>query len=191
MNTTFVQPGSHYHPTSTLLAERIRSVLIQCNDTMHGATTLPVDVGYRLCSQTLGSINTSLTDVLSQAGYDYLIPTPPIIDEVDHTFHTSSPRGSGHRGSSYGGSSSRSTRGLERLSTRGQSSRSSSTYGAMSPFIPPASMITPPHPSPPHMIITYQRASQRRAPALNVIAEVDESTPSSSTGAHNKKGRGL
>ena len=28
----------------------------------------------------------SLTDVLSQAGYDYLIPTPPIIDEVDQTF---------------------------------------------------------------------------------------------------------
>ncbi|XP_057544413.1 serine/threonine-protein phosphatase 7 long form homolog [Amaranthus tricolor] len=28
-NTTFAQPGSHYHPTSTLLAERIRSVLIK------------------------------------------------------------------------------------------------------------------------------------------------------------------
>ena len=150
---------------------------------MHGATTLPVDVGYRLCSQTLGSINTSLTNVLSQAGYDYLIPTPPIIDEVDQTFHTPSPRGSGHRGSSSGGSSSRFTRGLEHSSTRGRSSRSPSTSNAISPFIPPVSMTTPPHPSPPHTIIIYQRASQRRAPALNVIVEADESTPSSSTGA--------
>ena len=158
---------------------------------MHGAATLPVDVGYQLCSQTLGSINTSLTDALSQAGYDYLILTPHINDEVDQTFQTPSPQGSGHRGSSFGGSSSRSTRGRERSSTLGWSSRYPSTSGAMSPFVPPASMTTLPHPSPPHTIITYQRASQRWAPAFNVIAEVDESTPSSSTGAHNKKGRGL
>ncbi|XP_057537485.1 serine/threonine-protein phosphatase 7 long form homolog isoform X2 [Amaranthus tricolor] len=190
-NTTFALPGSHYHPTSTLLAERIRSVLIQCNDTIQGAATSPVDVGYRLCSQTLGSINASLTDALSQAGYEYLIPTPPIIGEVDDTFHTP-PRSLDHRGSSSGGSSIRSTRGRECSSTRGRSSRSPSTSGAMSSFVPPASMTTtPPHPSPPQRVITYQHASQRRAPALNVIAEVDEYTPSSSTGAQNKRGRRL
>ncbi|XP_057545665.1 uncharacterized protein LOC130824611 [Amaranthus tricolor] len=173
-------------------AERIRSVLIQCNDTIQGVATSPADVGYRLCSQTLGSINASLTDALSQAGYEYLIPTPPIIGEVDDTFHTPSPRSSAHRGSSSGGSSTRCTRGRERSSTRGRSSRSPSTSGAMSPFVPPASMTTPPpHPSSPQRIITCQRASQRRALALNVIAEVDKYTPSSSTSAHNKRGRGL
>ncbi|XP_057530802.1 serine/threonine-protein phosphatase 7 long form homolog [Amaranthus tricolor] len=191
-NIAFAQPGSHYHPTSTLLAERIQSVLIQCNDTIQGAATSPVDVGYRLCSQTLGSINASLTDALSQAGYEYLIPTPPVIGDVDDTFHTPSPRSSAHRGSSSGGSSSRSTRGRQRSSTQGRSSRSPSTSATMSPFVPPSSINTPPpHPSPPQRIITYQRASQRRAPTLNVIAEVDEFTPSSSTGAQNKRGRGL
>ncbi|XP_057544037.1 uncharacterized protein LOC130823434 [Amaranthus tricolor] len=171
-NTTFAQPGSHYHPTSTLLAECIRSVLIQCNDTIQGAFTSPDDVGYRLCSQTLGSINSSLTDALSKAGYEYLTPTPPVIGEVDDTFHAPSPRSSAYRGSSSRGSSSRSTRGRQRSSTRGRSSRSPSTSGTISPFVPLASITTPPpHPSPPQRIITYQRASQRRAPALNVIAE--------------------
>ena len=160
---------------------------------MHEATTLPVDVGYRLCSQTLGSINTSLTDVLCQAEYDYLIPSPPIIDEVDQTFHTSSPRGSGHRGSSFGGSSSRSTRGLERSSTRGRSSRSLSTFGC---YVAICSSSFHDHSSTsiasaPHKNVTYQRASQRRASALNVFEDVDESTPSSSTDAHSKRGRGL
>ena len=138
--------------------ERIRSVFIQCSDTMHGAATLPVDVGYRLCTQTLGSINTSLTDVLSQVGYDYLILTSLTTGD-DQMFHTLSSRNSGHRGSSSGGSSSRSSRGSERSSTRGRSSRSPSSSGAMSPFVPPASVSTPQHPSPPHMIITYQRVS--------------------------------
>ncbi|XP_057550967.1 uncharacterized protein LOC130828936 [Amaranthus tricolor] len=126
-----------------------------------------------------GPLQRQLTDALSQAGYEYLIPTPPVIGDVDDTFHTPSPRSSAHRGSSSGGSSSRSTRGRQRSST-------------MSPFVPPSSINTPPpHPSPPQRIITYQRASQRRAPTLNVIAEVDEFTPSSSTGAQNKRGRGL
>ena len=170
--------------------ERIRSVFIQCSDTMHGAATLPVDVGYRLCTQTLGSINTSLTDVLSQAGYDYLIQTPPTAGD-DEKFHTPSSWGSGHRGSSSRGSSSRSSRGSGRSSTRGRSFSSPSPSGAMSPFVPPASVSTPSHPSPPHTINTFQRASQRRDLAVDVIAEADKSTPSSSTGACSKRGRGL
>ena len=171
-------------------AERIRAILIQCNDTIHGAATLPVDVGYRLCTQTLGSINTSLTDVLSQAGYDYLISTPPTTRD-DETFHTPSSRGSGHRGSSSRRSNSRSSRGFERSSTRGRSFRSPLSSGVMSPFVPLVFVFTLPHPSPSHAIITYQHASQRRDPALDVIAEADESIPSSSTGARSKRGRGL
>ena len=79
-----------------------------------------VDVGYRLCTQTLGSINTSLTNVLSQVGYDYLIPTPPTTGD-DQTFHTLFSQGSGHRGSFSGGLSSRFSGGSGRSSTRGQS----------------------------------------------------------------------
>ena len=54
-----------------------------------------------------------------------------------------------------------------------------SLTGAMSPFVPPGPVSTPPHPLPPNWILTYQHASQRRAPALDVITEVDESTPTS------------
>ena len=167
-------------------AERIRAVLIQCNDTLLGATTLPIDVGYRLC--TLGSINTSLIDVLSQVGYDYLIPTPPTNGD-DETFHTPSSRGSGNQGSSSGGSGSHSSRGFGHSSTRGRSSRSPSLSSVMLSFVPLAFVSTPPHPSPPHTMITYQRASQRRVSALDVIAEADESTLSSSTDARRKSGR--
>ena len=88
-----------------------------------------------------------------------------------------------HRGSS---------RGSDRSSSRGRSSKSlSSSIGAMSPFVPPGPVSTPPHPLPPNRILTYQRASQRQSPALDVIIEDDESSPTSITDARNKQGRGV
>ncbi|XP_057546532.1 uncharacterized protein LOC130825369 [Amaranthus tricolor] len=186
-NPTSAQPSSHYHPTATILAERIRSVLVQCSDATQGASALPVDVGYRLCTQTLGSINMSLTEALCLTGYDYLIPTRPTTID-DDTLHTPSTSGSRHRGSSSRGSS----RGSGRSSSRGRSSESPSTStGAMSPFVPPGPLFTPPHPSPPNRILTYQRASQRRAPILEVITEAEESTSTSTTDARTKRGRGV
>ena len=67
----------------------------------------------------------------------------------------------------------------------------SSSTGAMSPFVPPGPVSTPPHPLPPNRILTYQRASQRQSPALDVIIEDDESSPTSITDARNKQGRGV
>ena len=58
-----------------MLAERLRRALIECTSAIHGAIALPFDKGYRLYSQTLGYINASLIDALSQTRYDYLIPT--------------------------------------------------------------------------------------------------------------------
>ena len=111
-------------------------------------------LGYRLCTQTLGSINT-LTEALSLTGYDYLIPTRPTTID-DDTLHTPSTSGSRHRGSSSRGSSRGSLRGSGRSCSWGRSSGFPSTSpGAMSPFVPPALVSTPPHPSPPNRILTY------------------------------------
>ena len=132
-----------------------------------------------------------LTKVLSQRGYDYLIPTRPTAIDND-MLHTSSTRGSGHRGSSSRGSSWGSSRGSGHSSSRGRPLESpSSSIGAMSPFVSPGPVSTPSHPSPLNRILTYQRASQRRAPALDFITEADESTPTSTADARSKRGRGV
>ena len=153
-------------------AERKRTVLVQCSDAIHGASALPVDVGHRLCTQTLGSINTLLMEVLSQRGYDYLIPTRPTASD-DDTLHTPSTRGSGHRGSSSRSSSRGSSRGFGYSSSQCRPLRSpSSSTNAISPFVSPGPVST-----------------QRREPALDDITEANESTPTSTTDVRSKRGR--
>ncbi|XP_057531063.1 uncharacterized protein LOC130809349 isoform X2 [Amaranthus tricolor] len=117
-NPTSAQPASHHHSTATILAERMRGVLLECSSMMHGASVLPADMGYQLCTQTLGSISTSLTEVLGQTGYGYLISTPPAHDETIQTSRGGT-RGRRQRGSSSTGSSRGRSRGLGCSISRG------------------------------------------------------------------------